>query len=159
MVDLSKFTSNKQILSGIVVLDYNLICCQILFFKYYGNCYIYNITHVIIIFKRKKRFFLIIYLFIYGGRLLKHKLFDSGRLPSLQWKTQQITFIKKSNFFFQTSLVLRPYTGAQKLKGKKLEMHGQHHTMYITEKKPQYSLIYQKKQYLEKNIIGTFWYL
>ena len=120
MVDLSKFTSNKQILSGIVVLDYNLICCQILFFKYYGNCYIYNITHVIIIFKRKKGFFLIIFLFIYGGRLLKHKLFDSGRLPSLQWKTQQITFIKKSNFFFSNFTSAPPIHRCLEVEGKEV---------------------------------------
>ena len=30
MVNLSKFTSNKKILNGIVVLVYNQVCCQIL---------------------------------------------------------------------------------------------------------------------------------
>ena len=30
MADLSKFTSNKKILSGVLVLVYNQVCCQTL---------------------------------------------------------------------------------------------------------------------------------
>ena len=30
MVDLSKFISNKKILSGVVILGYNQVCCQTL---------------------------------------------------------------------------------------------------------------------------------
>jgi len=32
MIDLSKFTSNKKILNKIVVIDYNQVCSQTLFF-------------------------------------------------------------------------------------------------------------------------------
>ena len=119
LVDLSKFTSNKQILSGVVVLNYNLICCQTLFFKYCENCCVYNITHVIIIFKRVRLLF--IYLFIYGGRLLKHKLFDSGRLPSLQRKTKQMgTFIKKSKIFFSNFTSAPPIHRCLEVEGKEV---------------------------------------
>ena len=121
MVNLSKFTSNKQILSGVVVLSQNLIYCQTLFFKYCENCCVYNITHAIIIFKRERRFFFLnfIYLFIYGGRLLKHKLFDSGRLPSLQRKTKQMgTSIKKSKIFFSNFTSAPPIHRCLEVEGK-----------------------------------------
>ena len=33
MMDMSKFTSNKKILNGLVALSYNQVCCQTLFYK------------------------------------------------------------------------------------------------------------------------------
>ena len=40
MVDFSKFTANKNILSEVVDLSYNQVCCQALSFKEHVNLFL-----------------------------------------------------------------------------------------------------------------------
>ena len=48
MMDLSKFTSNKNILNRVVNLVYNQVCCQTLFYHFYHIvCFVLNFLGIV----------------------------------------------------------------------------------------------------------------